>query len=186
MAIRWTSAVLPFVAAGMLTACSGRRQDTRGEHHPSGEAHPSVALTGCLEPGDGAGQYRLQHVRLAPPGEQPTGAAPEGQHDSITEGSWVRLAASDEDTLRQHLGQEVRIVGTITDSGRNTIGTSGYQKGAAEPESRTDKSAQAKDESYAAKMKEEAGPLGQQANWNGYAPEIAVERLVATGNSCSR
>ncbi|HEX6974729.1 MAG TPA: hypothetical protein VF147_10020 [Vicinamibacterales bacterium] len=184
-----TAAILPLAAAGVMTACSGRGQNDAASalhgDHPSGEAHPAVSLAGCLEPGDAAGQYRLQHVRIAPAAEQPTGSANSAQTGTITEGSWVRLTASDEDTLRANLGKEVSIVGTVTDDGRNTIGTSGYQKGAEEPESRTDKSAQAKDESYSAKMKEEAGPLGQQSNWNGFAPEIAVNRVASTGNQCS-
>ncbi len=187
MRMRWlTTAILPLAAAGALVACSGggdRDKPVIHGEHPEAESYHSIALLGCLQPGDAAGQYRLRHVRLAPRGEQPSSDT-SAQNAVITEGSWVRLTASDEDGLRSHLGQEVQVVGTITDTGRNTIGTTGYQKGAGQPESRTDKSRQAADESYAQKMAEEAGPLGEQSTWNGYGPEVAVERIQPTGQAC--
>lgn len=187
MRMRWaTSALLPFAAAGLATACSTDRVSNKGAASGNEQtaARPTISLTGCLAAAPGTNQYSLQKVRLAPLAEQASDA-PSTQGFTITEGSWVKLTGSDQDDLKKHLGQEVSVTGTLTDDGRNTIGTSGQAKAPDEPEDRTDKSRAAEDEHHGKKAQKEAGPLGQQSIWNGDAPTLAVNRVAGTGQQCT-
>jgi hypothetical protein len=102
---------------------------------------------------------------------------------TVTEGSWVRLRDKS-DQLKGHLGQMVSVSGTIIDDGRNTIGTSGKATEPDEAESPTDASRAGSSEHHASKETKEAGPISRVSQSNGSVPEMAVERVTATGQSC--
>jgi hypothetical protein len=95
----------------------------------------------------------------------------------------VRLRDSS-DQLKAHLGQIVSISGTILDDGRNTIGTSGKATDPDEAESPVDASRAANSEHHASKETKEAGPIGRVSQSNGSVPEMSVERVTATGETC--
>ena len=99
---------------------------------------------------------------------------------TVTEGSWVRLR-DNSDQLKAHLGQIVTVSDTLIDDGGNTIGTSGKATEPDEAESPVDASRAASSEHHASKVTKEAGPIGRVSQSNGSVPEMAVDRVTATG-----
>ena len=180
-------AAAPIAAAALTIACSGKVDDRVTNDRPANDAdagrRQTVALTGCVEAGPGGNQYVLRHVQIVPPAEQRTDTATAGAL-TITAGSSVRLKMSDSNDLKSQLGRRVSVTGTITDDGRNTMGTTGNARSPEQAEPRTDASRAAADEHHAKKVAKEAGPLGQQSLANGVAPEMAVERVNGTGEEC--
>jgi hypothetical protein len=181
-------AAAPLAVAALTIACSGKVDDRGTNDRPANDANSgrrqTMALKGCVEAAPGANQYVLRHVQIAPPAEQRTDAPTTGAL-TITQGSSVRLKMGDGNDLKSHLGRRVSVTGTITDDGRNTIGTTGNARSPEQPESRTDASRAAADEHHAQKTAKEAGPLGQQSLANGVAPELAVEHVSGTGEECN-
>lgn len=176
---------LPLACTALLTACGSaedpaaeirRAQDDRG-------GSMQVSLDGCVEAAPGANQYVMRQVSMPPLAEQRSDAST-APGTGITEGSWVRLRGGDNDQLRDHIGERVRITGTIVDDGRNTIGTTGRAYGPNDAEPRKDESRAAAREHHAEKVRKESGPIGERSMNNGTAPEIAVQRVTATGEKC--
>jgi hypothetical protein len=176
---------VPLAAAALMIGCSkGSRHDEPQRDRLGGAKYQIESLKGCLQKAPGSNEYVLTHVQLPPVSAQLSDAI--SSHGlTVTEGSSVRLADGT-DQLKSHLGHIVSVSGTIIDDGRNTIGTSGKatEPNAAEP--RADASRAANDESGAAKARKEAGPIGQVSQSNGTVPEMAVERVAATGQACGQ
>jgi hypothetical protein len=178
-------AALPLATAAMMIGCSkGNRHDEPQRDRLGGVKYQIESLKGCLQKAPGGDEYVLAHVQLPPVSAQLSDAV-SGHGLTVTEGSSVRLSdASDE--LKSHLGHMVSVTGTIIDDGRNTIGTAGKVNGPSAAESPVDASRAASDESGAAKVRKEAGPIAQTSQSNGNVPEMAVERVTATGDACGQ
>jgi hypothetical protein len=177
----------PIAAAALMIACSREVKEQSSPEHPradsGGRKMETIALKGCVQGGTGTNEYVLQHVQLEPIAAQPSDA-PTSVGASITEGSAVRLRMTDSDQLKSHLGQIVSVSGTIIDDGRNTIGTGGNDRGPSQQESPVDASRASTDEHHAKKQAAEAGPIGQHGQANGMAPQMAVEKVTASGQQC--
>ena len=153
---RWkTASIFPIIGASVLIGCTANNPQHRvadsGPKQP--DARP-VTLAGCVTNARGTQQYVLTHIRLPPLAEQPSDAT-SSTGQSITQDSQVRLAMADDDHLRKFVGQTVELSGSVTDSGRNPVGTSG-QEGS-----------------------------GARSMDNGTFPEITVQRINGTGQKCS-
>ena len=178
-------AAVPLAAAALMIGCSkGNRHDEPQRDRLGGVKYQIESLKGCLQKAPGSNEYVLVHVQLPPVSAQLSDAIT-GHGLTITEGSSVRLSdASDE--LKSHLGHMVAVTGTIIDDGRNTIGTGGKATDPNQAESPVDASQAATDHSGAAKVRNEAGPIAQNGQANGTVPEMAVERVTATGEACGQ
>ena len=134
---RWkTTSIVPILGAAVLIGCTANNpQDRVVESGPKQADARPITLAGCVGTGRGAQQYVLTQVRMPPLAEQPSDAS-SSTGQSITENSQVRLAMADRDQLRKLVGQTVEVNGTVTDSGRNTIGTAGQERSPNEPEPR--------------------------------------------------
>ncbi|HVL69483.1 MAG TPA: hypothetical protein VM364_19650 [Vicinamibacterales bacterium] len=179
---------VPLASAAILAGCRGQQDRTAIDHATDQQKqNQEVTVTGCLGTGVGTTQYMLTAVQLAPLGEQPSDAA-STTGNPITPDAQVRLAMNDDDELARLVGQKVTVTGRISDDGRSTIGTSGTNPGhtpaggGAEP--RDDKSHAASDQHHSEKVRQEAGPMGQQSMANGTFPELTVTRVDATGEKC--
>jgi hypothetical protein len=184
MATTWAVRLAaPLAATAMIVGCSKGSHSSAGTRDDlGGSKYQTLSLKGCVEEAPGSKEYVLRRVQVDPVSMQRSDA-PSSQGLTVTDGSWVRLHDSS-DQLKAHLGQMVSISGTIIDDGRNTIGTSGKATDPDEAESPVDKSRAASSEHHAAKETKEAGPIGRVSQSNGSVPEISVERVTATGQSC--
>lgn len=168
----------------MMGCSKGSRHDEPQRDRLGGVKYQIESLKGCLQKAPGSREYMLTRVQLPPVSAQLSDAI--SSHGlTVTEGSSVRLSDGS-DQLKSHLGQMVSVSGTIIDDGRNTIGTSGTAKEAGTAESPVDASQAATDASGAAKVRKEAGPIAQVSQSNGTVPEMAVERVTATGEACGK
>lgn len=185
MRTTWAVRIAATIAtAAMVVGCSKGAKSSAGERQDlGGSKYEAISLKGCVEEAPGSNEYVLRQVQLDPVSMQRTDA-PSSHGLTITDGSWVRLHDKS-DELKKHLGEQVSISGTIIDDGRNTIGTSGKATEPDEAESQTDASRAASSEGHAAKETKEAGPIGRVSQSNGNVPEMAVERVTATGKSCA-
>ena len=176
-------AAVPLAAAALMIGCSkGNRHDEPQRDRLGGVKYQIESLKGCLQKAPGANEYVLAHVQLPPVSAQLSDAI-SGHGLTVTEGSSVRLN-DPSDELKSHLGHVVSVTGTIIDDGRNTIGTAGRASEPSAAESPVDASRAASDESGAARVRKEAGPIAQNGQSNGSLPEMAVERVTATGEAC--
>jgi hypothetical protein len=177
----------PVVCAFIIAGCSGKADNESGQARQreatKGEApaQATVSLSGCVEAAPGPRQYVLRHVRFEPretgdPHIDTTTASAHG----ITEGAWVRLRAGEQD-LGAQAGRRVTILGSISDSGQNTIGTSGTQ-GVRTPSG--DTSQAAANERYSKKVADEAGRIARESMANGTAAEVVVQKVQTTGEKC--
>jgi hypothetical protein len=178
----WAVKLASLACAATMAACGGTDGANDDRPAQAGRTAPQqtqlLTLSGCVQTAPGTSGFVLQNVRTgsttAPQGD--TAATPETS--KITEGSWVRLSASNID-LAQYVGKQVSVSGTIRDDGRSTIGTSGAS-GAATPSG--DKSQAASSEHHSEKVKKEAGAIAQSSLATGTAPEVQVQSVNATGN----
>lgn len=191
MVKNWTIKLcVPLASAAVLVGCRGE-QDRTAIDHPTEQASQNqrVTVSGCLGTGVGTTQYMLTAVQLAPLGEQPSDVA-STTGNPITPDAQVRLAMNDTAQLERHIGERVTVTGIVTDDGRSTIGTSGQQPAPGQTpaggqmEPRDDRSAAATSQHHSEKVREEAGPIGQQSMNNGTFPEITVSRIESTGEKC--
>ena len=181
---------VPVLSGVMMIGCGGgdgrndeRRAQQPQTNQPEAPAQATVSLSGCVEEGPGD-RFVLRNVHFEPraqgdPHRDTTTAGAQG----ITEGAWVRLTASDrEGDLRAHLGQRVKLTGTVTDNGQNTIGTAGAS-GAPTAAGDTSHAASTKD--HDDKVKGEAGRIARESMANGTAAEINVQKVEGTGERCA-
>lgn len=178
---------IPLLCAALGVACERSANDRAADLRSTQDARAGtqqVLLTGCLAPGPGGTEYVLRNVRMAPVAEQPSDALTSPRAGAITEGSWVRLRATDRDQLRSHLGQVVSVTGTITDDGRDMVGTGGRTASPDGTQPRTDQSQAAGREHHSERVAKEAGPIAQQSMPTGPPPELVVHRINGTGERC--
>lgn len=186
----WKSSLA--TACLVAAACGG--SDGMRERQPIQDQTPSapqeMTLTGCVRSGQLETAFVLEDVRMGSEAPSSQRQQEGGSHggsalpsNAITEGSIVQLAANDPALLRQHVGQEVRVRGTLTDSGTSTIGTSGARGDYTTPSG--DRSAASQtDKSYAEKKQAEAGPIARESMANGTAPTLRLSSVEATGQPC--
>src|SRR5262245_39726012 len=164
------------VAAAFVAACSGGPADSAGA---KGRGTPRpVKLDGCVQAAPGIHQYVLQGVVTPVHAEQSAGGGSLPQEGVVPDGSWVRLARGVE-SLEPYLGKRVEVEGTITDTGEPTMGTTGedeqrkLRRASPDASSTTDRS----------------GPPStvppSAANANGFAPQVAVERIKKLAETCA-
>jgi len=176
----------PVLAAAALAACSQHVNENDGtdrRKYAGGSQDQIIGLKGCVEGAADPNEFVLRNVQLEPISSQPTDAAT-GPGVSVTEGSSVRLKITDSDQLKKNLGQIVSVTGLIVDDGRSTIGTGGKPRDPDQQEQASDASRAATSERHSDKVKQEAGPLGQDSMANGTAPRMSVQKVTSTGQSC--
>jgi hypothetical protein len=177
----------PLLSATLLVGCGGgdANSEERAAQSPEARAEAparaTVSLSGCVEAAPGPRRYVLRHVRFEPreTGDPHIDTTTAGAH-GITEGSWVRLRAGEEDLAAQS-GRRVTILGAITDDGRNTVGTAGTH-GVKTPSG--DASQAPSSKHHSEKVKEEAGRIARESMANGTAAEVQVQKVVARGDKC--
>jgi hypothetical protein len=183
MRTTWAIRVAPLAAAAMIVGCSKGTHSSAGDRIGIGGArYEMISLKGCVEETPGSKEYVLRQIHIDPVSMQKTDA-PTAHGLTVTEGSWVRLHDAS-DRLKDHVGQMVSVSGTILDDGRNTIGTAGKATEPDEAESPHDASRAASSERPSEKVAKEAGPIGRVSQSNGNVPEMAVETVTATGQTC--
>ena len=179
----------PLAGALLLAGCTqevgSRQQDRTPIDNATNQQkqNPEVSLTGCVTTGVGTNQFMLRNVRPVALAEQPTDAL-SSTNSKIPENVPIRLAVADADEIEKLVGQTVSVTGALSD-GRNTIGTSGAEKGAGQSEPRTDQSQAATAQHHSEKVREEAGPIGNQSMNNGTFPELRVTKVTGTGQKCT-
>ena len=179
---------VPVLSAAVLTGCRGEQDRTAIDHATNQQRqNQEITISGCLGTGVGTNQFMVTAVQLAPLAEQPSDA-PSTAGNPITPDAQVRLAYNETEELERLIGQKVTVTGHVIDDGRNTIGTSGPNQGHTPAngklESRNDKSAAATDQHHSGKVREEAGPIGQQSMANGTFPEMRVTKINGSGEKC--
>jgi len=192
MSTKWILKLcVPLASAAVLAACTQEVKDDNGQNRTAidgsldrNRQKMEIAVTGCLGAGTGTNQYMLTHVRPVPLGSQPSDAL-SSANVTIPNDSSMRLSAKNEEQLTSLVGQTVTVAGLLREDGRNTIGTSGHPAAANQPEPRTDQSQAATDQHHSEKVREEAGPIGNQSMNNGTYPELTVERVNGSGQKCS-
>jgi hypothetical protein len=183
---RKTQLIGPVLSATLLFGCAGsdvkdERSDRQPEARAEAPARATVSLSGCVEAAPGPRRYVLRHVRFEPreTGDPHIDTTTAGAH-GITEGSWIRLRAGDQD-LGAQAGRRVTILGAVTDDGRNTVGTAGTD-GVKTPSG--DASQAASSAHHSEKVKNEAGRIARESMANGTAAEVEVQKVVASGDKC--
>jgi hypothetical protein len=176
-------------AAPMVAGCGGSdgtNDEIQAQAHNRNrpgqqQAAATVSLSGCLEAAPGNNQYVLRNVRFEPRAGDPHAATTTSGGHGITEGSWVRLDGSAQD-FSGHLGERVKINGTVSDDGRNTIGTAGTP-GVQTPTGETSQAASS--EHHSEKYKQEAGRIGRESMADGTAAQLKVQEISGTGDRCA-
>jgi hypothetical protein len=176
------------LCATLMVGCAGKDGSTderRAQRPEANEAEPparaTVSISGCVEAAPGPRQYVLRHVRFEPRemGDPHIDTTTAGAH-GITEGAWVRLRVGKDD-LGPHAGRRVTLLGAITGSGQNTVGTAGTQ-GDRTPSG--DASQAASSKHYSERGKAEAGQIARNSMGNGTAAEVAVQKIQTSGDKC--
>ena len=190
---KWTFKLcVPLASAAVLVGCTQEPKDDKEQERTAidnatnkQKQHLAVAVTGCLGVGTGTNQYMLTHVKPAPLGAQPSDALTSA-NVTLNDASAIRLSSRDTEQLTKLVGQTVTVSGLLRSDGRNTIGTAGGPPPSPnQSEPRTDQSQAATDQHHSEKVREEAGPIGNQSMNNGTYPEITVERINGTGQQCT-
>jgi hypothetical protein len=133
-----------------------------------------LSLKGCVQAGPLQTDFVLENAHREP--------AQAGDGGVFTEGSMVQLVAINESDLRPHVGKEVTVSGTITNTGENTIGTAGTQGHEVPSGDRSMAADKSKD--FPEKERAEAGRIGRESMANGSAPTLRVAQIKPTGRSC--
>ena len=183
---------VPLASAAFLVACTqevgdGQTQNRTPIDHATNQQKQNLklAVTGCLGTGPGTQQFVLTRVRPVPLAEQPTDAM-SAANFSLPRNSAVRLTLNDDREVAALVGQTVSVTGLLTSTGADTIGTAGAPPAAEQkPEQRTDQSKAATDQHHSEKVRQEAGPIGQDAMNNGTYPEMRVQQIKGTGEQCA-
>jgi hypothetical protein len=142
--------------AAMTAACAGgtsRSSDNRSHTGGQRGTYQRVMLRGCVQPAPSGQGFALQHVVPNPPAAQGQGQETM-EHPIIERGSWVRLEG--DPNIKSLVGNEVMVTGDVTDSGQNTIGTSGQER-----------------------------PVPHTGEANGDAPHVAIERVDKIAENCA-
>jgi hypothetical protein len=174
-------------AAAMVAGCGGSdgandeiQAQAHNRNRPEQQAAATVSLSGCLEAAPGSNQYVLRNVRFEPRAGDPHATTTTSGGHGITEGSWVRLDGGAQD-FSGHLGERVKVNGSVSDDGRNTIGTAGTP-GVQTPTGETSQAASS--EHHSEKYKQEAGRIGRESMADGTAAQVKVQEMSGTGDRC--
>lgn len=189
---RFIKGTIPLACAAMLLACGGS-DDRREEQQPQdrmASAQQQVTLTGCVQPGSLQTQFVLENVRTDQqaaqqrPDEGQTRDPARPDDPQITRWTQVQLQSENAADLKQYLGQEVRVTGTMTNIADRTVGTGGAQ-GTHEAPSGDKSMAGATGRSDAEKKRAEAGPIAQDSTVSGRVPILRVGSVSPTGQKCT-
>jgi hypothetical protein len=145
------------LTAALAVACTGRNNAVENERvaqsgGPRG-VNQRLSVEGCLEAAPGGNAFVLRNVSEVSPAQQPQGQDRMQHAPLVPQGSWVRLAAP-QNELDKYLGKRVTVTGEVRDAGGNTIGTSG-----------------------------QSSPMPRAGEANGMPPQIAVERVQEKENA---
>jgi hypothetical protein len=169
-----------------MVACGGTdgaNRDRPAQSAESARQTQQVTLTGCVQTGPASTTFVLENVRKKDAQRPVSPQSTQGEHAAlITEGSWVRLRATSQIDPGQYIGQEVTVNGSIVDPGSGAIGTGGNRPGYTTPSG--DRSLAATDKSAAEKKRQEAGPIGTEAQSEGTVPEVQIAKIEPTGKLC--
>jgi hypothetical protein len=176
--------------AAVAVACSGGntvvKNDRRDQSGGDRGTNQRVFLQGCVGPAERGNGYVLRDVDVAPPEQQGQGQETMEHGPLVARGSWVRLAGQTAD-LKQYEGKRVSITGDITDSGKNTLGTSGRTLPAKEATDSHGKYAQSSKDANTSPDRSgvptTVAPVGADAN--GTAPQVAVESIKKIADQCT-
>jgi len=200
MRTRWTARMAPLACAAVLIGCGGSddRREEQAIQDRMATAQQEVTLVGCVQTGQLEMEYVLQNVRTDPAQGQPPAQEPQRpdarsgarsrphmQPDDpgITPYSFVQLRAGASTDLRPYLGQEVRLRGIMTGTGRETIGTAGA-RGTHQAPSGDAAMTGAPDLSHAEKKRAEAGPIARETLATETVPTVLVRQITPTGQRC--
>lgn len=171
----------------VCAACGG--SDGRREREPIQDrmrAQPQeFTLKGCVQSGNLETAFVLRNAHVQPAAINTSAQSqPSSPNVPITEGSIVQLMSGSNDDLRQHVGKEVTVRGTIADTGENAIGTAGTQ-GSGVPSGDRSMAAD-KSKSFAEKKQAEDGRIARESMANGTAPILRVLEITPTGTACEQ
>lgn len=182
---------VPVASAAVLVGCTQEVGDGNQDRTAidgstnQQEEKRQIAVTGCLGIGSGTQQFVLRHVRPVPLSEQPSDAL-SSVNFTLPNNSAVRLTLNDDQEVTDLVGQTVSVTGLLTGTGADTIGTTGRPPVVEQhPESRADRSQAATDQHHSEKVRQEAGPIGQDSMNNGTFPEMRVQKISGTGQKCT-
>jgi hypothetical protein len=177
--------VIAVAAAALVAACGEGNNPDHGRYatesgRGSGAAAQNIKIDGCVAPGSRPdGDFILREVVLPAPATQPNGQETM-QNPPIANGTWVRLVGSKDADLASYLGKRVEVIGTIRDSGVNTLGTSGH---AGTDKDKFERSGRDAGTSPVRNIPPTtAAPNGGDAN--GTAPRLSVEHVKKLSDSC--
>ncbi len=181
-----THFVIAVAVAALAVACGEGsnnpdhgRYATEGGRGSSSEAQ-NIKLDGCVAPGMRPdGDFILRDVILPDAATQPN-AQHIVQNPPISNGTWVRLVGAKDADLNSYLGKRVEVIGSIRDSGTNTLGTSGHEGTDKEKYARSSRDAGTSPERNMTPTV--AAPNGADAN--GTAPRLAVEQVKTLSETC--
>ena len=180
-----THLVIAVAVATFAVACGEGNNPDHGRYateggRGSGPAAQNVKIDGCVAPGMRPdGDFILRDVVLPDPATQPNGQETM-QNPPIANGTWVRLVGSKDADLNSYLGKRVEVIGTIRDSGVNTLGTSGHE---GSDQQKFERSGRDAGSSPVRNMSPTtAAPNGADAN--GTAPRLSVEHVTKLADSC--
>ena len=181
-----THLVVAVAVASLVAACGEGsnnpdkgRYATEGGRGSSSEAQ-NVKLDGCVAPGMRPdGDFILRDVIMPEAATQPNGQHVM-QEPPVTDGTWVRLVAAKDANLDEYLGKRVEVIGSITDSGANTLGTSGHAGSDEDKYKRS--SGDAGTNPVRNMPPTTTAPNGGDAN--GTAPRLAVEHVKMISETC--
>jgi hypothetical protein len=176
--------------SSLAIACSGRTSKSDNAWVDQGAGgrgqHERIKIEGCVQAAPGQNEFALKEVYVPPPAEQPVQQDTMEHPVPVSNGSWVRLTGGSQD-LKDYLGQRVTIIGKVTESGANTLGTSGRTTPAKEAQDTHGKFAQSSKDANTnpdrAMPPSTVAPVGADANGN--APLIAVETIDKMNQACS-
>jgi len=178
--------LIAVAVASLVAACGeGSNNPDKGRYATEGGRGSSsetqnIKLDGCLAHGMRPdGDFILRDVIMPEAATQPN-----GQHvmqdPPVTDGSWVRLVGAKDANLDDYLGKRVEVIGSIRDSGVNTLGTSGH---AGTDEAKFKRSSGDAGTNPVRNMTPSTtAPNGGDAN--GTAPRLAVEHIKTLSDSC--
>jgi hypothetical protein len=181
-----THLLIAVAVASLVAACGeGSNNPDHGRYATEGGRGSSsgaqnIKLDGCVGPGMRPdGDFILQDVIMPDAATQPNGQHVI-QNPPVTDGAWVRLVGAKDANLNDYLGKRVEVIGSITDSGVNTLGTSGSAGTDEDKYKRS--SGDAGTNPVRNMTPTTAAPNGGDAN--GTAPRLAVEHIKTISERC--
>ncbi len=175
----WTFTLCgPLAGALLLAGCTqevgSRQQDRTPIDNATNQQkqNPEVSLTGCVTTGVGTNQFMLRNVRPVALAEQPTDAL-SSTNSKIPENVPIRLAIADADEIEKLVGQTVSVTGALSDG----VTRSARRREGRRPVRAAHRPVAGRHrQHHSEKVREEAGPIGNQSMNNGTFPELRSRR----------